>query len=75
MNTTSIYTVIKMMETLPEDLQAQVAEHIRDYIDELRDEEVWEALYLKTRDGQSKAAHHARKQINEGQAKPFDVDS
>ena len=38
MTSTAIATVVKMMESLPEATQNQVAEHLRSYIAEIRDE-------------------------------------
>ena len=38
METPAIVTIIKMMETLPEPVQNQVIEHLRDYLQELNNE-------------------------------------
>jgi len=35
MSSTAITTVIKMMESLPVEIQAQVVEHFREYISDL----------------------------------------
>jgi hypothetical protein len=41
MSSAAITTVVKMMESLPVDVQDRVAEHLREYIDELQDEIRW----------------------------------
>lgn len=38
MSSTTIATVVKMMESLPETAQAQVVEYLRQSIEDLRDE-------------------------------------
>ena len=39
MSSPAIITVIKMMESLPEDKQNKIVEHLRDYIQDLQDEQ------------------------------------
>ena len=42
MVSTAIATVVKMIESLPEDAQDQVVEHLRVYLKDLRDERRWD---------------------------------
>jgi hypothetical protein len=72
MSSTAIATVIKMLESLPETAQAQVVEHLREYIEDLRDELQWDALFAKTQSQLVTAAKRAKQEIAEGQAKPLD---
>jgi hypothetical protein len=72
MQSTSIITIIKMMESLPEPIQTQVVTHLRDYIAELQDENQWDYLFEKTSPKLIKAVRDARHQIAEGLATPFD---
>ena len=72
MQSTSIATIIKMMESLPEPVQTQVVMHLRDYIAELKDETQWDALVERTGPKLMEAAKHARHQIAEGLATPLD---
>ncbi len=74
MSSNAIATVIKMMESLPEDTQNRVAEHLREYILELEDEQKWDETFAKTQSQLSQAANRARQQIAEGLAKPMDYD-
>ena len=48
MSSENITTVIKMMESLPEAAQAQLIDHLREYIENLRDELEWDNLFEKT---------------------------
>ncbi len=72
MESPTITTLVKMMETLPEPAQSQVVEHLRDYIETLQDETHWDALYQRTQPKLVEAARRARRQIAEGKAAPLD---
>jgi hypothetical protein len=39
MSSRAIATLVKIMESLPETLQDKVVEHLREYLEDLRDEE------------------------------------
>ena len=41
---TAIATVVAMLESLPAPAQEQVVEHLREYVEELRDELKWDTL-------------------------------
>ena len=41
-------TVMKMFESLPESLQKQAAEHLREYIADLQDEQKWDKSFART---------------------------
>jgi type I site-specific restriction endonuclease len=71
MTSTAITTVIKMIESLPEDTQDQVVEHLRDYVENLRDERRWDKAFKKTQTQLVAAARQARKEIAESLAKPL----
>ncbi len=74
MSSTAITTLIKMMESLPEDSQALVVEHMRQYMQELQDDLRWDSLYKKTQPQLIAAAQRARQEIASGLAKPLDHD-
>jgi hypothetical protein len=44
----AIATLVKMLESLPETAQDQVVVHLREYIEELRDELRWDVSFEKT---------------------------
>ena len=74
MPSATIATVMKMMESLPESAQQQVAERLREYIADLQDELRWDRLFEKTQPQLVERARQARQQIAQGEAKPLDYD-
>ncbi len=67
-------TILKMLENLPEPALGRVAEHLRDYLAEMRDEEKWETSYKRTQSKLIAAARRARKEIAEGKTEPMDFN-
>ena len=74
MSSPAIATVIKMMESLSEDKQNELVEHLREYIQDLQDELKWQDSFNKSQDKLIAAAKLAKQQIAEGKAKPMDYD-
>jgi hypothetical protein len=61
--------VIKMMETLPEDAQTQVVDHLREYLEDLLDEARWDRTFAETQEQLAAAARRVRQEIAEGKAR------
>ena len=74
MASNAIITITQMMESLPEALQNQIVEHLREYITELQDELRWEASFNNTQEQLITAARRAKQEIAEGKAEPMDLD-
>ena len=74
MSSPAIDTVIKMMESLSEDKQNELVEHLREYIQDLKDELKWQQSFNKSQDKLIAAARLAKQQIAEGKAKPMDYN-
>ncbi|NMG08735.1 hypothetical protein [Brasilonema sp. UFV-L1] len=74
MSSAAIATVIKMMESLPEAVQDQVVEHLREYLEDLRDELQWDISFQRTQQQLVAAAQKAKQEIAEGKAKPLDYN-
>ena len=74
MSSAAIATVIKMMESLPETVQDQVVEHLREYLEDLQDELQWDSLFKERQQQHVAAAQRAKQEIAEGHAKPLDYD-
>ena len=74
MASNAIATIIRMMETLPEALQSQIVEHMREYIAELEDELRWEVSFNRTQEQLIAAARQAKQEIAAGKAEPMDLD-
>lgn len=70
----AITTVLKMIESLPENAQNRVLEHLREYIQELEEELKWEKSFKKTESNLIAAAKRAKQEIAQGLAKPMDYD-
>ena len=64
----------KMMEFLSETMQDQVVEHMRDYIEGLKDRNQWDLSFKKTQQKLAAAAQRAKQEIANGHAKPMDHD-
>ncbi len=74
MSSTAITTVVKMMESLPIDVQERVLEHLREYIDDLQDEIQWDKSFQNTQEKLVAAARRAKQEIAEGRAIAMDYD-
>lgn len=74
MSSANIATVVKMIESLPDAEQSQVIEHLRNYLEDIRDEEEWDDVLKKTQPGLVAAAQRAKREIAEDRAKPLDYD-
>ena len=48
MSSAAIATVVKIMESLPIEVQDRIVEHLQDYIDELQDEIRWNNSFHRT---------------------------
>ena len=74
MSSTAIHTVVKIMESLPAEIQERVAEHIREYVSDLQDEARWDESFLKTQNNLVAAARRAKQEIADGQASAMDYE-
>ncbi len=74
MSSPAINTVIKMMESLSEDQQNELVEHLREYIQDLQDELKWQDSFNKSQDKLIAAAKLAKQQVAQGKAKPMDYN-
>lgn len=74
MSSPAITTIVKMVESLPDELQEQVAEHIREYIADLEEEKRWDTSFKRTQDNLVAAARKAKQEIAAGQSMPMDYE-
>ena len=74
MSSAAIATLVKMVESLPDELQERVIEHIRDYIADLEDEKRWDASFQRTQGNLVAAARKAKQEIAAGQSVPMDYE-
>jgi len=74
MSTTTLTTIIKMIESLPEDKQEKVVEHLRYYITELEDEMKWDKLFKDTEKDLSNIAKEVKHKVAMGEVEDFDFN-
>ena len=74
MSSAAIATIVKMVESLPDELQERVSEHIREYIADLEDEAKWESSFQRSQFNLVAAARQAKREIAEGKSVPMDYD-
>jgi hypothetical protein len=74
MSSAAIATIVKMVESLPDELQEKIVEHIRDYIADLEDEKRWDVSFQRTQGNLVAAARKAKQEIAEGQSVPMDYE-
>ena len=74
MSSAPITTIVKMMESLPQDVQDRVAEHLREYIEDLQDELRWDSTFEGTQSQLVAAAQRAKQEMAAGHAEPMDYD-
>lgn len=74
MSSTTLTTIVKMVESLPDELQEQVAENIREFIAELEDDARWKDLFKQTQPNLVAAARKAKEAISAGKATPIDYE-
>jgi hypothetical protein len=68
MTSPAITKIVKMVESLSDDLQERVAEHIREFIADLEDEKRWNDSFERTQNKLVAAARQARYEIAVGQS-------
>ena len=74
MSSPAINTVIKMMESLSEEEQDKIVEHLREYIQDLQDEQKWNESLNKSQNKLVATAKLAKQQIAEGKAQQMNYD-
>ena len=74
MSSAAITTVVTILESLPENVQARVVEHLSEYLMDLRDETEWDSQFERTQSALAGAARRAKEESAEGLARPLDDD-
>lgn len=74
MSSENIATVTKIMESLPDSIQKQVVEHLREYIANLQEEKEWHNLVNKTQNKLIDFARKAKQEIAEGKSQLMDYE-
>jgi hypothetical protein len=74
MSSPAVTTIVKMVESLPDELQAQVVEHVRAYLAELDDEKRWDTSFKRTQNNLVTAARKAKEEIAIGLSTSMDYE-
>jgi glycerate-2-kinase len=74
MSSPAIATIVKMVESLPEELQEQVVEHVRAYLAEIEEEKRWDESFKRTKENLVAAARKAKEEIAGELSMPMDYE-
>ncbi len=74
MSSPAITTIVKMVESLPDELQEQIVEHIRAYLAEIEEEKRWNDSFKWTKNNLIAAARKAKDEIAAGMSVPMDYE-
>ena len=75
MKSTATLTIEKMLGGLPESIQDRVVEHLRDYIEDIREEAQWAESFSRSQEKLASLAQQAHKDKENGKAIPMDFES
>ena len=74
MKCTTLNTINKMLESLPENKQEQVLNHLYNYITELQGEIKWDLLFKNSEKEISRIAREVKEEIKKGNIEDFDYN-
>ncbi|MBD2329964.1 hypothetical protein [Alkalinema sp. FACHB-956] len=74
MSSPAITTIVKMVESLPDELQEQAVEHVRAFLAEIEEEKRWEDSFKRTKQNLVAAARKAKEEIAAGLSTPMDYE-
>ena len=64
-------TMMKILESPPEQIQDRVLDHMREYIEDIRDEAKWSESFSRTQNKLVVVARKARKEIRRARPLPW----
>jgi hypothetical protein len=70
----AITTIVKMVESLPDELQEQVMEHVRVDLAEIAEEKRWDDSFKRTKTNLVAAARKAKEEMAAGLSTPMDYE-
>ena len=73
MPTAAAVTIAYMIEPLPPHSQDQVVDHLRSFIEDLREDIHWNDSFTKTQGGLIAMAKQAKLAVKQGKASPMDI--
>jgi hypothetical protein len=73
MPTAAAVTIAYMIEPLPPHSQDQVVDHLRSYIEELREDTQWNETFANSQDGLKAMAKQATLLMKQGKTVPMNI--
>jgi len=73
MPTAAAVTIAYMIEPLPPHSQDQVVDHLRSYIEDMREDAKWNQSFTNTQSGLIAMAKQAKLAVQQGKASPMDI--
>jgi len=73
MPTAAAVTIAYMIEALPPHSQDQVVDHLRSYLEDMREDIQWNESFARSQDILVAMAKQAKLAIKQGKASPMDV--
>ena len=73
MPTAAAITIAYMIEPLPPHSQDQVVDHLRSYIEDMREDAQWNQSFTNTRSGLIAMAKQAKLAVKQGKSSPMDI--
>ena len=74
MSSSAIATVVNMMQSLHDATQNKIVEHLREYLEDICDEKLWDEAFEKTQDKLVATATRVRQEIGSGHTKALDYN-
>jgi len=75
MPTNAGFTMMRMIESLPEPVQERALEHMQQYIEDISDELKWNESFGNSQSKLVTAARQAREEILQGKATPMNIEA
>ena len=73
MPTAAAVTIAYMIEPLPPHSQEQIVDHLRSFIEDMREDIQWNDSFTKTQGGLIAMAKQAKLAVKQGKASPMDI--
>ncbi len=74
MTSVAVTTIVRMVESLPEPTQEKVAEHLREYLADMKDEQEWDKQWKDSHEQLTSVGRKVKQQIQAQQSEPMDMN-
>ena len=73
MSTATIDSVVRMLDAVPDPVQEQAAEHLREFLADLEDERHWDSQFAGSQEWLAAEARRVRQAESNGLTEPMDI--